>query len=240
MEFCALACDYDGTLAHDGAVSNRTVDALERARAAGLRLILVTGRELKDLVLDFDRIDLFETMVMENGAVLVDGRSGHVRLLTDPPPAWFARELRARGVSPLYVGHVVVATVEPEDAALRDIIKEHGLDLELIFNKGSVMALPAGVNKASGLAEALRSMELSGDQVVGVGDAENDLAFLVACGLAVAVANALPSVREVADVVTEGARGDGVSELIDSLIEGRIGVGMAGSRARGERSPGPQ
>ncbi len=57
------------------------------------------------------------------------------------------------------------------------------------------MVLPAGVNKASGLAAALARLQLSPLNVVGIGDAENDHAFLRACGCAVAVANALLMVK---------------------------------------------
>ena len=48
----------------------------------------------------------------------------------------------------------------------------------MIFNKGAVMILPSGVNKATGLAAALEELGLSPHNVVGVGDAENDHAFL--------------------------------------------------------------
>ena len=54
--------------------------------------------------------------------------------------------------------------------------------------------------------------------MVGIGDAENDHAFLAMCGWSVAVANALDSVKAAADMVTRGARGDGVRELIDELL----------------------
>jgi hypothetical protein len=45
MRYLALACDYDGTLASEGRVAPETVGALERLRASGRRLLLVTGRE---------------------------------------------------------------------------------------------------------------------------------------------------------------------------------------------------
>ena len=73
-----------------------------------------------------------------------------------------------------------------------ETIRELGLELQVIFNKGAVMVLPAGVNKATGLAAALESLGLSPHNAVGVGDAENDHAFLALCECAVAVANALP------------------------------------------------
>src|SRR5262245_12077571 len=56
MYFQALASDYDGTLAKDGRVDAATVEALERLRATGRRTILVTGRELDDLAVTFDRL----------------------------------------------------------------------------------------------------------------------------------------------------------------------------------------
>jgi Predicted hydrolases of the HAD superfamily len=80
------------------------------------------------------------------------------------------------------------------------------------------MVLPTGVNKATGLTALLQEAGLSADDVVGVGDAENDHAFLGACGVGVAVANALPMLKERADFVTKGARGDGVAELIDMIL----------------------
>ncbi|MGA7330027.1 MAG: HAD hydrolase family protein [Rhodomicrobium sp.] len=98
-----------------------------------------------------------------------------------------------------------------------EVIRDLGLELEIIFNKGSVMVLPAGINKASGLIEAVRSLGLSPHNVVGVGDAENDHAFLRCCGCAVAVANALPSLKEAANAVMKGERGEGVIELVERL-----------------------
>jgi hypothetical protein len=80
------------------------------------------------------------------------------------------------------------------------------------------MVLPSGVNKATGLAAALDSLGLSPHNAVGVGDAENDHAFLALCECAVAVAGALPSLKAQVDVVTAGDAGAGVRELIDELL----------------------
>ena len=80
------------------------------------------------------------------------------------------------------------------------------------------MALPPQVNKATGLGAALAELKLSPHNTLGVGDAENDHAFLSACECAVAVANALPAVKDSADFVTAGDHGAGVAELIDHLV----------------------
>lgn len=219
MRFLVLGCDYDGTLAADGRVSGETIDALERLKAAGRRLLLISGRELEDLETVFSRFDLFDWMVVENGAVLYQPSTKKVRHLAEPPPERFAAELRRRGVSPLSVGHVIVATWEPHEGAVLKVIRDQALELEIVFNKGAVMVLPTGVNKAAGLAAALREMGLSARNVVGVGDAENDLAFLSSCECSVAVSNALPSVKEACDHVTQGDHGRGVRELIEQILD---------------------
>ena len=76
------------------------------------------------------------------------------------------------------------------------------------------MCLPPGVNKASGLAAALEALELSPLNVVAIGDAENDHAFLKACGCSVAVANAIDIIKAEADVITPHSHGQGVVEAL--------------------------
>ena len=218
MRYLALCCDYDGTLAQDGQVSATTLAALERLRASGRVPVLVTGRELADLEQVCPRLDLFSHVVAENGALLYRPDSRKLRLLADPPPPRFAAALRERGV-PVSVGRVIVATWRPHEARVLETIRDLGLELQVIFNKDAVMVLPAGVNKATGLAQALATMGLSAHNAVGVGDAENDHAFLNLCECAVAVANALPTLQERADYVTAGDHGAGVSELIAELLE---------------------
>ncbi|ANN57792.1 phosphoglycolate phosphatase [Mesorhizobium loti NZP2037] len=219
MYFIALATDYDGTLAHDGIVSKKTLAALERFKKSGRKLILVTGRELPDLKRVFPEIGLFDKVVAENGALIYTPASEEERVISPSPEAEFVSRLKEQGVKPLSVGRSIVATWEPHQATVLETIKKMGLELEIIFNKGAVMILPSGINKATGLAAALQDLRLSPHNVVGVGDAENDHAFLKACGCSVAVDNAIPAVKTTADMVTRGARGKGVEELIDRLIK---------------------
>ena len=219
MRYLALACDYDGTLASDGVVASATVAALEQVRASGRRLLLITGRELADLQRSFDRVDLFDRVVAENGGLLYRPAENREVALAPPPSKAFIDALRARGVEPLGVGRTIVSTRRPNESLVLDAISELGLELQIIFNKGAVMVLPSTVSKCTGLLAALRELGLSPHNVVGVGDAENDHAFLAASEAAVAVANAVPSLKEQADWTTSGARGAGVEELIASLLK---------------------
>ena len=217
MFYQALATDYDGTLAKDGRVDDATVMALRRLKQSGRRLILVSGRERTDLQRVFPYVDLFDRLVLENGGVLVEpGKASGV--LAEPPPQAFIERLRQRGVSPLFHGDVIVSTWEPGETIVREAIRDLGLSHQVILNKGAVMVLPHGVDKASGLQAALADLQLMPPNVVAIGDAENDMAMFAGCGCAVAVANALPSIKVCADVVTTHARGAGVVEIIERLL----------------------
>lgn len=217
MQYRALATDYDGTLATHGKVDQETMKALRRFATSGGNLILVTGRELSDLKRVFPQLGLFARVVAENGALLYDPAHDRTTLLCRAVPNELVAALRRRGL-PFSVGSAVVATVQPHETALRQAIAELDLPLAVSLNKGSIMVLPAGVNKTTGLHRALAELGVAEDEVVAVGDAENDIDFLEACGCAVAVANALPSVQSCAQLITRGAHGAGVVEIINHLL----------------------
>ena len=218
MYFRALAADYDGTLALHGAVDERTIRALQRLRQAGRRIILVTGREMQELRHVMPDLTLFDRVVAENGGVLYDPAAGLEQALGPGPPPALVQTLMERGVEPLSVGRTVLATWQPHGPAVLSAIAELGLDHQIILNKGAVMVLPAGVNKATGLAAALRQLGLSAINVVAVGDAENDLAFLSTSGCSAAVANALPSVKAACDLVMAKDHGAGIVELVERML----------------------
>lgn len=218
MRYFALACDYDGTLARHGRVNDATLEALRRVRESGRRLVLVTGRILSDLARVFPYMDLFDRVVAENGGVLYRPATREEHPLAEAPPAAFIHALRQGGVEPMEAGRVIVATWEPHETVAFELIHRLGLELQVIFNKGAVMILPSGVNKASGLAAALRELSLSPHNAVAVGDAENDHAMLHQCECGVAVANALPAIKAEVDWVTSGDHGEGVVGLIEALL----------------------
>lgn len=218
MRYLALACDYDGTIATHGRVGESTVSALERVRDSGRRLILVTGRRLEDLSIVFPRMELFDCIVAENGAVLYEPVRRRETLLTEPPSQQFIAALHGLGVEPVDIGRAIVATWMPHDEAVLQAIHQTGLELQMTFNKGAIMVLPSGVNKTSGLRQGLHCLGLSAHNTIGVGDAENDHAFLALCEFSVAVANALDAVKRRVDLVTRGDHGAGVEELIEDLL----------------------
>lgn len=150
---------------------------------------------------------------------LIDPATEEKSLLASPPPPEFMNILSERGVPPLEIGHVIVATWTPHETVVFEAIRDLALELQIIFNKGAVMVLPSGINKAAGLSAALEKLGLSPHNAVGVGDAENDQAFLELCGVSAAVSNALDSVKQLADWQLTQARGAGVVEVIEQLLD---------------------
>lgn len=218
MRYLALATDYDGTLAHDSHVSEEALTAIQRLKESGRKLLLVTGREMPELQSVFPEYKLCDCIVAENGALLVWPADGKEEVLGEPPPETFLTEIVHRGVKPFSVGKVIFATWRPQEKIVLEVIQTLGLEYQIIFNKRAVMVLPSGINKATGLAKALKRMKISPANVVGIGDAENDHAFLESCAVAGAVSNALPSLKERCDVVMARDHGGGVVDLIDRIL----------------------
>ena len=199
-------------------MSKLTLEAVNRLRASGRKIVLVTGRELPELKATFPYIHVCDVVVAENGALLYWPGDNREEVLGEPPPEKFILEINRRDVKPFSIGRVIFATWRPHEGVVLETIQSLGIGYQIIFNKHAVMVLPSNINKATGLAEALRRLNISHHNVVGIGDAENDHAFLEACNVAVAVDNALPALKERCDLVTAGDHGRGVTELIDRIL----------------------
>jgi len=221
MRYMGMATDGDGTLTVGGRMAKKTAEALERLSDSGRRLFLVTGESKREFV-DFPHLDLFDGVVAENGATLFFPLTNVEKILCEPPPSPLRRALRESGVKPLKAGRVVIATKFSQKRLVRRTLEHLGLDYQMIRNRHDLLLLPPGIDKASGLAAALRKLSLPAHRIVGVGDAENDRALLDFCGLGVAVANAVPLLKRHAHLVTSSGAGRGVVELIGRLLHDNL------------------
>lgn len=222
MDFRALASDFDGTLALNGRVDAVTIKAVQRLIDSGRYFIMVTGRELPDLQRVFPQWRMCAKIVAENGAILFDPATGKKELLGQPPPEEFIATLRRHGVYDLGRGEVILGTYGSHLQEVQAAITESGLPLGITMNKETLMILPADVDKASGLRHALAELNLSPEDTIAIGDAENDHAFLDICRCAVAVSNATPELKKGAHIITKGACGAGVTELIEQLLANEL------------------
>lgn len=194
------------------------MEVLRALSATGRKLILVTARELRELLEIFPEARIFDYVVAENGAVMHHPATRQSEILAQAPPEILLQELRRRHVTPLSVGSSIITTLHAHEQEIHEALRKLKLDFQLVTNPGALMMLPAGVNKASGVRAALKELGVSRHNLVAIGDGENDLALFEFAEHAVAVQNADPLVQRVADRTTQGAYCEGFLELAHELM----------------------
>lgn len=120
------------------------------------------------------------------------------------------------------VVQIVVRDNRGEIAGIGERLKERfGDSVSLQQNTVvSVDITPPGVHKAAGLAILAESLGVKREEIMALGDADNDLTMLQFAGLSVATANALPRVKEIADFVTDDCNQDGAAKAIERYVLG--------------------
>ncbi|WP_370674586.1 HAD family hydrolase [Pleomorphomonas sp. PLEO] len=216
-----LAADYDGTIAEHGRMSAATEAALRSLRGIGFRLILVSGRRLENIRQICGVLELFDAVILENGAVTFCPATDTEQLIAPPLDERFVDDIKREFPDePLFVGRSMAAIGAKNTPRIKTMIAHGGYHLDIVGCGSRVLVLPAGVNKGSGLSYALADLGLRRDQVVAVGDEENDIDLLSGCALKAAVGNATPKLKATADLVLPGESGQSVQCLVDMLLAG--------------------
>ncbi len=181
MQYRALALDFDGTLATSTAACTprRSKRSCEFARPVGASSWRPDG-SYRILHSTFAHLDLFEMVVAENGGLMYrPSTATRTSILGPPPPCAFVDALRARAACARVGGRGHRRRVRSTPfRGLRAVIRDLGLELDVILNKGAViMVLPAGVKQGDGSNPAAAKLALPLSAMVGIGDAENDCAL---------------------------------------------------------------
>lgn len=234
-----LACDFDGTSAVEGHLAPEVAEALAAARRTGIRTMLVTGRVMEDL--ERARVDfaMFDAVVAENGAVVWIPARARTIVLGAPPPESFLGRLRGAGIA-FHAGRVVIGTWEHHASQILTLVRESGVDLQLVFNRAAVMLLPSGINKAVGVHRALQELHRSARNMIAFGDAENDLPLFHCAEIGVAARGSVPAVAAVADDRLTQPGPLGLSRYVVRLLEkgGRVSTPLRHRVVVGERHDG--
>lgn len=82
--------------------------------------------------------------------------------------------------------------------------------------------LPLGVSKGAALLRLAEMLDIDPRRTVAIGDNQNDLELIKNAGVGIAVANALPAVRQAADIITVDNNSSALAAVISSLDIGRI------------------
>jgi hydroxymethylpyrimidine pyrophosphatase-like HAD family hydrolase len=217
MHISVIATDFDGTISQGDQLAPGAGRALRRWREAGQFSVLVSGRPFEFLRDLQEREQAFDLIVAENGAVLYNPHTDEMRLPFGEVPDDLLRALTELGV-PLWRGVGIAGTTLPYDDAVWVASRELGLAVHVETNRREVMIMPPGVSKGTGLLTILKSEGLSPRNLLAFGDAENDQSLLQVAEVKVAVANAVESVKAMADYVTPAAGPGGVTRFIDRYL----------------------
>ena len=218
-----LACDLDGTLAKNGVVAPETWDLLHQAKISGLTLILATGRVMDSFIDSGPFAEFFEAIVAEDGAVVFFPRRNIVKQPFGRLSSIVIQRLEEMKI-PLERGMSIVATRVPYDETIMKVLQALNVGVTIEYNNGAVMLLPPGATKGTGLSYALQDLGYSPRNLVACGDAENDCSLLELAELAVAVPNAIPKIKALADVVLPQDpkdTGTGINMLLRQLLTRR-------------------
>ena len=99
-------------------------------------------------------------------------------------------------------------------------IEEAKLPLACTLSQDScVDIMTQNISKWGGLQELMDLLQISPSQVIAAGDYSNDLPMIRGAGIGIAVANALPEVKSVADYVTKNdCNHDAVAEIVEKYL----------------------
>lgn len=117
---------------------------------------------------------------------------------------------------------LVVASELEVERLLPELKTQFGAHLHVVRSMPRYIELTAdGVSKGAGLSLLAQRLGVPREEVMAIGDSENDISMLEYAGVGVAVANAGSHVKETADYITEGESGDGVAEAIARFVLAR-------------------
>lgn len=217
-EIEALATDYDRTLTTtDLRLERGTIDAMNALHRAGIKLIIVSGRQLEFLLRLMASFEHIDALVAENGGVvMVNGRTFE---LSAAEGERIASELRSMGV-PISKGRVISYV---DAGHIRDAVEasRNIRGAKVVMNIDSAMVMPEEVDKDKGLGLALSLLGLDEHRIAVAGDGENDISLFRMKSLKVALENSVGVLKERADIIVNAPGGAGITQLAADILKSR-------------------
>jgi hypothetical protein len=217
----AIALDIDGTITDNKRrLCPSALEAIQNAERMGIPVIIVTGNILAFTKFLSMLLGTTGGLVAENGGVIqCDG--GDV-VLGDIKKSQKAYEfLKTKyPVKIVEYSEKRISEVALYRTVPLKLIKKalNDYDVEIYDSGFAVHITDPKVDKGSSLLKLLQDKGINKEEVLAVGDGGNDLDFLKVAGVKVAVANADPKLKAVADYVTEKPHGDGVKEALERFL----------------------
>lgn len=247
MKYKALFLDVDGTtVIHgiDSLPSERVTQAISACVKAGVSVSLATSRPLSSVARVIGHLGLDGYHVIASGAQIYDAKSK--KIIVEKSIPTYAIEVIYR-VAQKYTVSVKFFDGEKDSqfdgvhipkkivGAYFPEIEPHVLE-KINDELGSVEGIALHrmnawksqyeclditekeVSKLHGIVEVSKLLGIQTHEVIGVGDGYNDFPLLLACGLKIAMGNAVPELKAIADFVAPTVEEDGVAVVIEKFI----------------------
>ncbi|MHC5216987.1 Cof-type HAD-IIB family hydrolase [Enterococcus sp. LJL128] len=119
----------------------------------------------------------------------------------------------------IYNKAVVAIDADYLDERIKEIPAAFYERYEVIKTRSNLLEfMPKGITKAYGISLLARDLTISQEEVMAIGDEENDLPMIEYAGIGVAMENAVPMVKAAADVVTKTNDQAGVAYVVQKYV----------------------
>jgi 5-amino-6-(5-phospho-D-ribitylamino)uracil phosphatase len=240
-EIKLIALDMDGTLlTKEHQVSDCTKEAIAKALAKGVHVVLSTGRSLSTCYPYAQELNLASYLVTCNGGEIwtmekelleqhlldteIVEKIWHLGLELGVEMWMISTEGFLRGERPdnFYDYDWLKFGCDSEDTdKLARLVKELSYFAELEITNSlptNIEINPKGVSKAKALERVCQKLDITMDNVMSVGDSLNDIKMIQEAGIGVAMGNAQEAIKKVANHITDTNDEDGVAKAIEHFV----------------------
>jgi phosphoglycolate phosphatase (TIGR01487 family) len=217
----AIALDVDGTLTDNSRkLCVNSIKAIHKAEENGVPVIIVTGNVLCATKMLAIMLGTTGGLVSENGGVIEYQKKkevlGNIRecenayqyLKTKYPV--LKVEFSDQRISEIAIERNI------KEEVVKDTLED--FNVEIYDTRFAIHITDPAVNKGSSLTKLADYMNIETENIMAMGDSENDIEFLEVAGLKIAVNNADTELKVAADYVTSKPYGDGVQEAVLKFI----------------------
>ncbi|WP_238883556.1 sugar-phosphatase [Clostridium sp. YIM B02551] len=262
-----IAIDMDGTLLReDKTISDKTKNAIRKAKGNGIKVVLASGRPIEGLYQYLEPLDLIseeDYVLSYNGSLVQNTKTkevimSHCLKARDGDVLYkLSQEIgvNIHGFSKKYGMITPKISKYSEIEALRNKFDLKVMDFRLVEDEDEYIKfmmidepdiLTRGIslipkefydkytilrsedifleflnkesNKGVGIEALAKYLGLSRDEVICVGDAENDKHMIEYAGLGVAMGNATVGIKEIAKYIAPTNEEDGVAHVIEKFM----------------------
>ncbi|MBO0421720.1 haloacid dehalogenase [Enterococcus plantarum] len=263
-----VAIDLDGTLLDSKKeISARNKEALTQAKAAGVKIVICTGRPLAAIGIYLDALNLRDNgdySITFNGGLVQKNDTGEIieksslalenvhelyelakslnvpldilsdglvmqlsttqeyeslysqlnKLLT-----FESYEVAQLTTDRIYNKAVIAVDQAYLDEQIKKIPSSFYDRYEVIKTRSNLLEfMPKGITKAYGISLLARDLGIKQEEIMTIGDEENDVPMIEYAGLGVAMENAVAKVKDLADVITDTNDNDGVAQAVEKFV----------------------